>query len=59
MECDGVVVRILDSQSRDSEFKSSWCCFEASAIFFAPHCHSSLSCINEYVTRDGSGYVNR
>ena len=43
------VVKTSDSQSREPEFESSGCCFKTCAILFNPHCHSSLSCINEYL----------
>ena len=51
----GSVVRTQDSQSREPEFESSRCRFEAFAISFTPHCHSSLSCINEYLAVDRGG----
>ena len=44
-----VVVRTSGSPSREPGFESSCCCFKALANFFIPHCHSSLSCINEYL----------
>ena len=53
-----VMVRTSNSQSREVRFESSRCCFEALAISFTPHCHSSLSCINEYLVTDSGGFVN-
>ena len=35
------------------------CCFKALAFSFIPHCHSSLSCINEYLATGGDGYRNK
>ena len=53
-----IAVRMLGSQSRVARFESSCCCFVALAILFIPHCHSSLSCINEYLAIDRDGYRN-
>ena len=47
VECCGIVVRTLDSQSREPGFESSCCCFKDWAIFFTPHYSSSFGCINE------------
>ena len=46
----GAAVRALDSQSRESRFQSSCCRFETLAISFIPRCHSSVSCITEYLS---------
>ena len=51
-------VRMSDPQSREPKFKSSCCRFKALAIVFIPRCHSSLSCINEYLAADRGGYLN-
>ena len=53
------VVRTSGSQSREPGFESSCCRFEALAILFIPRCHSSLSCINEYLPTDRDGYQNK
>ena len=53
-----VVVRTSRSQSREPWFEISCCRFEALAISFIPRCHSSLSCINEYLASDIYGYRN-
>ena len=53
-----LMVRTLDSQSREPGFESSCCRFKALVIFFTPHCYSSFSCINEYLVIDRGGYVN-
>ena len=47
----GITVRMLSSQSREPGFESSWRCFETLVILFNSCCHSSLSCINEYLVR--------
>ena len=52
-----IVVPMSDSYSRGPSFESSCCCFVAWAIFFNPHCHSSLSCINEYLAIDSGEYM--
>ena len=46
---DGIPVRRPDSQSREPGFKSHCGRFEPLASLITPHCHSSLSCINEYL----------
>ena len=46
---DGIPVRRLDSQSREPGFKSHCGRFEPLASLITPRCHSSLSCINEYL----------
>ena len=56
--CGGAVVGTLDSHSRESGFESSLCNFEALAISFTPHCHSSLSYINKYLATDRGENVN-
>ena len=47
-------VRTSDSQSRESEFESTCCPFEALPVSFVPHCLSSL-CIIEYLAIDLGG----
>ena len=47
-----VAVRMLGSQLGEPGFKSSCCHFEALIIFVIPRCHSSLSCMNEYLATD-------
>ena len=47
---DSIPVRRPDSQSREPGFKSHCGRFEPLASLITPHCHSSLSCINEYLT---------
>ena len=47
--CDGIPVRRPDSQSREPGFKSHCGRFEPLASLITPRCHSSLSCINEYL----------
>ena len=54
----GPVVRTLDPQSREPGFESSCCHIEALAISFTPRCHSSLSCINEYLAIERGGHMN-
>ena len=54
----GVAVRTWDSPSREPGFESPCCRLEALATSFALRRHSSLSCINEYLTADRGGYVN-
>ena len=56
--CGSIVVRWLHPQPREPRFESSCCCFETLAILFIPHCHSSLSYINEYLAIDRDGYRN-
>ena len=51
-------VRTPDPQSREPGFESSCCRFETLAISFTPRCHSSLSCINEYMATKWDGHVN-
>ena len=46
---DGIPVRRPDSQSREPGFKSHCGRFEPLASLITPRCHSSLSCINEYL----------
>ena len=46
---DSIPVRRPDSQSRESGFKSHCGRFEPLASLITPRCHSSLSCINEYL----------
>ena len=46
---DSVPVRRPDSQSREPGFKSHCGRFEPLASLITPRCHSSLSCINEYL----------
>ena len=46
---DSILVRRLDSQSREPCFKSHCSRFEPLASLITPRCHSSLSCINEYL----------
>ena len=46
---DSIPVRRLDSQSREPGFKSHCGRFEPLASLITPRCHSSLSCINEYL----------
>ena len=50
------MVSTLDFQSREPEFGYSCCHFEVWAISFTPRCHSSLSCINEYMDMDIGGF---
>ena len=54
----GILAGTTGSQSREPGFESSCCRFEALTISFTPHCHSSLSCINEHLVTDRRGYVN-
>ena len=54
----GSVVKISDSQSREPSLDFSCCHFEAWTISLTPRCHSSLSCINEFMATDSGGYVN-
>ena len=53
------MVRTTDSQSRESGFQSSCCCFEAWVVLFPPPCLSSLNCVNEYLAIDSGGYVDK
>ena len=46
---DSIPVRRPDSQSREPGFKSHCGRFEPLASLITPRCHSSLSCINEYL----------
>ena len=46
---DSIPVRRPDSQSREPVFKSHCGRFEPLASLITPRCHSSLSCINEYL----------
>ena len=46
---DSIPVRRPDSQSREPFFKSHCSRFEPLASLITPRCHSSLSCINEYL----------
>ena len=46
---DSIPVRRPDSQSREPGFKSHCGRFESLASLITPRCHSSLSCINEYL----------
>ena len=46
---DDIPVRRPDSQSREPGFKSHCGRFEPLASLITPCCHSSLSCINEYL----------
>ena len=46
---DSILVRRPDSQSREPGFKSHCGRFEPLASLITPRCHSSLSCINEYL----------
>ena len=46
---DSIPVRRPDSQSREPGFKSHRGRFEPLASLITPRCHSSLSCINEYL----------
>ena len=46
---DGIPIRRPDSQSREPIFKSHCGRFEPLARLITPRCHSSLSCINEYL----------
>ena len=53
----GVEVRTSDFQSREPGLNP--CChFKVLAISSIPRCHSSLSCINEYLATDTGGYLN-
>ena len=53
-----VAVGTLDSQSRESGFEYSRCCFEYWTISFTHRCLSSLSFINKYMSIDSGGQVN-
>ena len=44
--------------NRENPGSNHYCHFEALAISFNPHCHSSLSHINEYLATDRGGHVN-
>ena len=55
---DSIPVRRPDSQSREPGFKSHCGRFEPLASVITPRCHSSLSCINEYLAIQSGGYVN-
>ena len=46
---DGIMVRRPDSQLKEPGFKSHCSRFEPLASLITPRCHSSLSCINEYL----------
>ena len=46
---DSIPVRRPDSHSREPGFKSHCGRFEPLASLITPRCHSSLSCINEYL----------
>ena len=46
---DGIPVRRPDSQSREPGFKSHCGRFEPLTSLITPRCHSSLSCIHEYL----------
>ena len=46
---DSILVRMPDPQSRQPDFKSYCCRFEPLASLITPYCHSSLSCVNEYL----------
>ena len=46
------LIRMAYCQSREPGFEFSCCCFETLATSFNPRCHSSLSCINEYLAID-------
>ena len=46
---NSIPVRRPDSQSREPGFKSHCCRFEPLASLITPHCHSSFSCINDYL----------
>ena len=46
---DSIPVRRPDSQSREPGFESHCGRFEPLPSLITPHCHSSLSCINEYL----------
>ena len=46
---DSIPVRRPDSQSREHGFKCHCGRFEPLASLITPRCHSSLSCINEYL----------
>ena len=46
---DSIPVRRPDSQSGEPGFKSHCGRFEPLASLITPRCHSSLSCINEYL----------
>ena len=50
-----VAVRTSGSQPG---FEYSCCRFEALAISFIPRCHSSLSCINNYLAIGSNGCLN-
>ena len=57
----GAVAQRLERWTINREnpgFESSYSHFKALAILFIPHCHSSLSCINEYLATDRGGYLN-
>ena len=49
--------RASDSQLREPGFESCATVLKPWASFFTPHCSSSLSYINEYLTIDICGYV--
>ena len=55
----GAAVGTLDSQSREPGFESFCCRFESLAVSFIPRCHSSPSCINEYLATDIDVYRNK
>ena len=46
---DSILVSRPDSQSREPGLKSHWGRFGPLASLITPRCHSSLSCINEYL----------
>ena len=46
------MVRASDPQLKEPKVEFCRCHFEGWAILFTPLCHSSLGCINEYLTVD-------
>ena len=46
---DGIPVRMPDSHLREPSFKSHCGCIKPLPSLITPRCHSSLSCINEYL----------
>ena len=49
--------RAMDSRLRGPEFESCAAVLKPWTSFCNLHCSSSLSCINEYLAIDSSGYV--
>ena len=53
----GIVVRTSDSQSRGPGFAYSFWAVTWS-VLFTPRCHSSLTCMNEYLATDSTGALD-